>query len=61
MSPASSMKVGPDHLARTAYLYLRQSTLRQVVNNTELATPQYALRQRGRSGLDHQSDRGDRL
>jgi DNA invertase Pin-like site-specific DNA recombinase len=34
------------HLARTAYLYVRQSTLRQVLNNTESATRQYALRQR---------------
>ena len=34
------------HLARTAYLYVRQSTLRQVLTNTESATRQYALRQR---------------
>jgi DNA invertase Pin-like site-specific DNA recombinase len=34
------------HLARTAYLYVRQSTLRQVINNTESTTRQYALRQR---------------
>ena len=40
------MKVIPDHLQRTAYLYVRQSTLRQVINNTESATRQYALRQR---------------
>ena len=46
MSTESSLKVGPDHLARTAYLYVRQSTLRQVLNNTESATRQYALRQR---------------
>jgi tRNA A37 N6-isopentenylltransferase MiaA len=46
MSAESSMKVGPEHLARTAYLYVHQSTLRQVINNTESATRQYALRQR---------------
>lgn len=39
-------KVTAGHLARTAYLYVRQSTLRQVLNNTESATRQYALRQR---------------
>jgi len=36
---------GPDDLKRT-YLYVRQSTLRQVMTNTESATRQYALRQR---------------
>src|SRR5919108_3644748 len=40
------MKVTGSHLARTAYLYVRQSSLRQVLNNTESATRQYALRQR---------------
>jgi DNA invertase Pin-like site-specific DNA recombinase len=39
-------KVTASHLARTAYLYVRQSTLRQVLNNTESTTRQYALRQR---------------
>lgn len=39
-------KVTAGHLARTAYLYVRQSTLRQVLNNTESSTRQYALRQR---------------
>ena len=34
------------HLGRTAYLYVRQSTLRQVLTNTESATRQYALRQK---------------
>ena len=32
--------------ARTAYLYVRQSTLRQVLTNTESAARQYALRQK---------------
>jgi DNA invertase Pin-like site-specific DNA recombinase len=39
-------KVSAEHLARTAYLYVRQSTLRQVQTNTESAERQYALRQR---------------
>ena len=45
-SVETSGKVTAGHLARTAYLYVRQSTLRQVVHNTESATRQYALRQR---------------
>jgi DNA invertase Pin-like site-specific DNA recombinase len=43
---AAVSKVTAAHLARTAYLYVRQSTLRQVINNSESATRQYALRQR---------------
>ena len=39
-------KVTAAHLARTAYLHVRQSTLRQVLTNTESATGQYALRQK---------------
>jgi DNA invertase Pin-like site-specific DNA recombinase len=39
-------KVTASHLARTAFLYVRQSTLRQVVTNTESTQRQYALRQR---------------
>src|SRR5438128_5187557 len=39
-------KVRAQHLDRAAYLYVRQSTLRQVLNNTESAERQYALRQR---------------
>jgi DNA invertase Pin-like site-specific DNA recombinase len=41
-----SHKVTPRHLRRHAYLYIRQSTLRQVVENTESTERQYALRQR---------------
>ena len=43
---AAASKVTASHLARTAYLYVRQSTLRQVVGNTESGQRQYALRQR---------------
>ncbi len=46
MSEQSAAKVTGSHLARTAYLYVRQSTLRQVLTNTESATRQYALRQK---------------
>ena len=39
-------KVMAEHLQRAAYLYIRQSTLRQVVENTESTERQYALRRR---------------
>ena len=39
-------KVEERHLRRDAYLYIRQSTLRQVLENTESTKRQYALQQR---------------
>jgi len=39
-------KVTADHLRRDAYLYVRQSTLRQVAENIESTQRQYALRDR---------------
>jgi DNA invertase Pin-like site-specific DNA recombinase len=39
-------KVTARHLKRGAYLYVRQSTVRQVFENTESTKRQYALRQR---------------
>jgi DNA invertase Pin-like site-specific DNA recombinase len=39
-------KVRPEHLRRDAWLYVRQSTLRQVVENTESTERQYAMRER---------------
>ena len=39
-------KVQPSHLKRDAYLYVRQSTLQQVFENTESTERQYSLRQR---------------
>ena len=39
-------KVTAAHLKRNAYLYIRQSTLRQVMENTESTKRQYALRER---------------
>jgi DNA invertase Pin-like site-specific DNA recombinase/DNA-binding transcriptional regulator YiaG len=46
MSTEGATKVSASHLARTAYLYVRQSTIRQVMENTESTQRQYALRQR---------------
>src|SRR3954452_11138959 len=46
MSEQTAATATGGHLARTAYLYVRQSSLRQVLHNTESATRQYALRQR---------------
>ncbi len=39
-------KVNAGHLRRNAYLYVRQSTPRQVLENTESTQRQYDLRQR---------------
>jgi DNA invertase Pin-like site-specific DNA recombinase len=39
-------KVLTTHLKRNAYLYIRQSTMRQVMENTESTKRQYALRQK---------------
>jgi DNA invertase Pin-like site-specific DNA recombinase len=46
MNDLHQQKVTADHLKRDAYLYVRQSTLRQVCENTESKARQYALRQR---------------
>ena len=46
MSTESHRKVAATHLARQAYVYVRQSTLRQVLENTESTKRQYALRER---------------
>ena len=46
MSPEAAGKVTAGHLARAAYLYVRQSTLRQELTNTESTARQYALRQK---------------
>src|ERR1035441_4708478 len=43
---SAEQKITPEHLKRTAYLYVRQSTLRQVLHHAESARRQYALRQR---------------
>ncbi|MGH8533307.1 MAG: recombinase family protein, partial [Gammaproteobacteria bacterium] len=46
MSTESSQKVTAAHLKRDAFLYIRQSSLRQVMENTESTQRQYALRER---------------
>ncbi len=46
MNLVAHEKVTTSHLKRSAYLYVRQSTLRQVFENTESTKRQYALRQR---------------
>jgi DNA invertase Pin-like site-specific DNA recombinase len=46
MSADHSQKVTADHLRRDAFLYVRQSSLRQVLENTESTKRQYALRDR---------------
>jgi DNA invertase Pin-like site-specific DNA recombinase len=46
MNGTAHEKVNAGHLKRNAYLYIRQSTLRQVLENTESTLRQYDLRQR---------------
>jgi DNA invertase Pin-like site-specific DNA recombinase len=46
MSIDVHQKVSADHLRRDAFLYVRQSSLRQVFENTESTKRQYSLRER---------------
>lgn len=46
MTVVASSKVLATHLQRIAYLYIRQSTLHQVMQNTESTKRQYALKER---------------
>src|SRR5207237_7455377 len=46
MTVTTHEKVQVQHLQRNAYVYIRQSTLRQVLENTESTIRQYDLRQR---------------
>ena len=46
MNDHYTQKITASHLKRDAYLYIRQSTIRQVFENTESTRRQYALRQR---------------
>ena len=41
-----SAKIGPVHLGRDAYVYVRQSTLTQLREHTESLIRQYELRER---------------
>ena len=44
-----SSKVTADHLARSAVVYVRQSTMSQVLGNTESKRRQYALADQARA------------
>jgi DNA invertase Pin-like site-specific DNA recombinase len=55
VTPDSHSKVQARHLKRNAYLYVRQSTLRQVFENTESTKRQYDLRRRA-TGLGWRVD-----
>ena len=47
-------RITPEHLAREAYVYVRQSTADQLLNNPESRRRQYALVARARSlGWEH--------
>ena len=46
MNNEAHLKVTASHLGRLAYLYVRQSTLRQVFENTESTKRQYGLKDR---------------
>ncbi len=54
--PAPS-KIRPDHLARPALIYVRQSTLFQVREHTASTARQYDLVQRARSRLGARAHR----
>jgi DNA invertase Pin-like site-specific DNA recombinase len=43
------MKITPDHLARGAFIYIRQSTVDQIANNHESRRRQYGLAERARA------------
>jgi DNA invertase Pin-like site-specific DNA recombinase len=43
------MKITPDHLARGAFIYVRQSTVDQLANNHESRRRQYGLADRARA------------
>src|SRR5262247_4776993 len=43
------MKITPDHLARGAFIYIRQSTVDQLANNHESRRRQYGLADRARA------------
>lgn len=39
----NNSKITPEHLRKNAYLYVRQSTLQQVLENSESTRRQYEL------------------
>ena len=48
LAPLASPKIRPDHLARPAIVYVRQSTLAQVREHTASTARQYDLVRRAR-------------
>src|SRR4029453_4525567 len=52
----SNHKVTPDHLAKPALVYVRQSTPKQVLHNQESQRLQYALVERARALGWHESE-----
>ena len=46
LQPAALQKITARHLGRLAMLYVRQSTLHQVLENTESTARQYGVRER---------------
>jgi DNA invertase Pin-like site-specific DNA recombinase len=42
----NEVKINPEHLQKKAYVYVRQSTMRQVVENSESTKRQYQLREK---------------
>jgi hypothetical protein len=51
------LKFIADHLRRDAYLYVRQSTLRQVAEHGESTQRQYALRDQAIEGMPQSRQR----
>ena len=49
MNAIAEQKVDSHHLERDAYVYIRQSTMRQVLEHTESTKRQYDLRQQATS------------
>ena len=45
-NPQTNEKITAEHLRRNAYLYLRQSTMKQVLENQESTRRQYSLKER---------------
>jgi hypothetical protein len=64
MSVETSQKVTASQLKRSAFLYVRQSTPRQVLEHTESTARQYALRKRavalGRARISDRRGPGDK-
>jgi len=52
----AELKIQNEHLSRKAFLYIRQSTLRQVYENTESTKRQYALKEK-LAGMGWNEDR----